>query len=165
MSLTGGHPLDIACPICEAEPGQRCVGKSGRERKAFHRGRGTRRKSPHPVYYRSPLRAESPIEAALSATILDWVAHHGFHDVEVATQAPIGPFRADILVSAYGRRLVVECDGAEWHAVTKEQVERDKRRDRYCAARGICVMRFSGAEITRDPRGCAAEVGLWIRLP
>lgn len=37
------NPLDIACPLCEAEPGQRCVGKSGAERKSFHRARGTRK--------------------------------------------------------------------------------------------------------------------------
>jgi very-short-patch-repair endonuclease len=158
------HPLDIECPVCEAAAGQVCVGKSGRERKSFHRGRGTRRKAPHPIHYAAPLRTESPIETALVATILEWLDHVGIGGVEVDTQADIGPYRADILVRSGNRALVVECDGAEFHATTKEQVERDKRRDRYCAARGICVMRFSGAEIKRDPRGCAAEVGLWIRL-
>jgi very-short-patch-repair endonuclease len=158
------HPLDIKCPLCEAEAGQRCVGKSGRDRKSFHRARGTRRSSPHPIYYRSPLHTESPIEKTLVSAIQDWITFNGFLS-NVSTQASIGPYRADILIEEEGRRLVVECDGAEFHAVTKEQVERDKRRDRYCAARGICVMRFSGAEITRDARGCAAEVGCWIKLP
>ena len=158
------HPLDIECPLCEAEPGQKCVGKSGRERRAFHRARGTRRKAPHPVYYNAGINSESPIETILASAILEWIAHRDA-DAAVMQQAPIGPFRADILVGQSGRKLVVECDGAEFHAITKEQVERDKRRDRYCAARGICVMRFSGAEIHRDPRGCAAEVGLWIMLP
>jgi very-short-patch-repair endonuclease len=158
------HPLNIECPLCEAEVGQRCVGVTGRERKSFHRARGTRRKAPHPIYYRASQQAESPIETTLASAILEWIIHHEA-DAEVVQQAPIGPFRADILVGQEGRKLVVECDGAAFHSVTKEQVERDKRRDRYCAARGICVMRFSGAEIHRDPRGCAAEVGAWIRLP
>lgn len=158
------HPLDISCPLCEAEPGQRCIGKSGRERKSFHRARGTKRKRPHPVYFRTPERCESPIEVVLAGALNEWLDHNEIHDVVVAYQGPIGPFRADILISEGPRRLVVECDGAEFHSVTKEQVERDKRRDRYCAARGICVMRFSGAEINRDPRGCAAEIGLWIKL-
>jgi very-short-patch-repair endonuclease len=157
------HPLDIACPLCEAEAGQPCIGKAGHERKSFHRARGTRRKAPHPLYYRVPERTESPIEAALVDTIKEWLAFNGFLS-QVTTQAIIGPYRADILIEEDGRLLVVECDGAEFHAITKEQVERDKRRDRYCAARGICVMRFSGAEINRDPRGCAAEVGCWVRL-
>lgn len=158
------HPLDIICPICDAPPGQRCVGKTGRERKAFHRARGSRRKLPHPVLYNAVERTESPIEAILLAAIAEWLAHNDIGYVEVTTQTPVGPFRADILVADGCRYLVIECDGAEFHAVTKEQVERDKRRDRYCAARGICVMRFTGAEIHRDPRGCAAEIGLWVKL-
>lgn len=158
------HPLDINCPICSAPAGQRCVGTRGRERKAFHRARGTRRALPHPVLYNPNVITESPIEKVLAAAILDWLDHHEIDYAEIETQAEIGPYRADILVWANERRLVVECDGAEFHSVTKEQVERDKRRDRYCAARGICVMRFTGSEIHRDPRGCAAEVGLWIRL-
>lgn len=157
------HPLDIDCPLCEAEAGQRCVGKSGRDRKAFHRARGTRRSAPHPVYFRKVENTESPIEAALVRAIREWLDFHGYLSA-VSTQTAIGPYRADILIEEDGRRLVVECDGAEFHAVSKEQVERDKRRDRFCAARGICVMRFSGGEITRDPRGCAAEVGCWVKL-
>ena len=157
------HPLDIQCPLCEAAAGQRCIGKSGKERKAFHRARGTRRAAPHPIYFRKAERTESPIEAALVRTIREWLDFNGFSST-VTTQAEIGPYRADIIVEHDGRRLVVECDGAEFHAVTKEQVERDKRRDRYCAAQGVCVMRFTGAEITRDPRGCAAEVGCWVKL-
>jgi very-short-patch-repair endonuclease len=156
------HPLDIHCPLCEAEAGQLCVGKSGRERKAFHRARGTRRAAPHPVYYRKVENTESPLEAALVRTVREWIEFNGFLS-DVTTQAPIGPYRADILIEEDGRKLVVECDGAEFHAVTKEQVERDKRRDRYCVARGIYVMRFTGAEITKDPRGCAAEIGCWIK--
>jgi very-short-patch-repair endonuclease len=157
------NPLDIECPLCKPEPGQRCVGKTGRERLSFHRARGTRRKAPHPVYHKATENAESPIEMSLASAIMEWVAHHEV-PATVSQQAAIGPFRADILIEQGGRRLVVECDGSEFHSITKEQVERDKRRDRYCAARGVCVMRFSGAEIHRDPRGCAAEVGLWIKL-
>jgi very-short-patch-repair endonuclease len=158
------HPLDIQCPLCEAGPGVRCVGRTGRERKSFHRARGTAKKRPHPILYDAGVRTESPIEKIMIAAILEWLDHTGIRYAEVTTQTPVGPFRADILVADGDRLLVVECDGAEFHAITKEQVERDKRRDRYCAARGICVMRFSGTEIHRDPRGCAAEVGLWVKL-
>jgi very-short-patch-repair endonuclease len=156
------HPLDIECPLCGAAPGQRCIGKSHRERKAFHRVRGSRRKRAHVIYADVGEKTESPIETILASAILEWIDHHAAR-ADVSLQAAIGPFRADILVEEGGRRLVVECDGKAFHG-SQEQVERDKRRDRYCACRGICVMRFSGAEINRDPRGCAAEVGLWIRL-
>lgn len=158
------HPLNIDCPLCQAEAGQACVGKSGKERKSFHRARGTRRSAPHPIYFRVSDHTESPIEKTLCGAIREWLTVHGLLSA-VTTQAEVGPYRADILVEESGRRLVVECDGRQFHAVTKDQVERDKRRDRYCVARGIYVMRFTGSEITRDPRGCAAEVGCWIKLP
>lgn len=158
------HPLNIQCPLCEVGPGQVCIGKSGKERRAFHRARGTRRRAPHPIHYRVAERTESPIERALVFTIKEWLTFNGYIS-SITTQAAIGPYRADILIEEDGRRLVVECDGAEFHSITKEQVERDKRRDRYCVARGICVMRFSGSEIHRDPRGCAAEIGMWVKLP
>lgn len=148
--------------MCGSEAGQPCLSKHGFARKAYHRSRGSRRHKAHAVYKDPNVITESPIEKTLAGCILEWIDHSGL-TASLKTQAPVGPFRADILIEEGGRRLVVECDGAAFHG-SKEQVERDKRRDRYCAARGIYVMRFSGAEITRDARGCAAEVGLWVRL-
>jgi len=75
---------------------------------------------------------------------------------------PIGPYRADLLITSAQARLVVECDGAAFHS-NPEAMERDKRRDRYFLTQGVPVMRFMGSEIKRDPRGCAAQVGIWIR--
>lgn len=156
-------PIERVCVKCGAEQGQPCVGARGHERKSFHRARGSRR-PPHPIYAtEGRLQTESPIEALLAGAILGWCDHHEIGFVTLATQAAIGPYRADILLTADGRKLVVECDGAAYHG-SREQVARDKKRDRYCVARGIHVMRFSGAEITRNPRACAAEVGLWIKL-
>lgn len=156
------HPLQRPCPTCSAVPGRACIGKRG-DRKTFHRARGSRRRKRHQIHTVDHLVTESPIEKILAGSILGWIEHHGAH-ASIETQAKIGAYRADILVFANGRRLVVECDGAEFHG-SAEQVERDKRRDRYCAARGWPVMRFTGSEIHRDPRGCAIEVGAWIMLP
>lgn len=156
------EPLHRICPSCGAEAGQPCIGTRGHERKSFHRARGSRRKA-HAIYSVNHLTTESPIEELLAGTILGWIDHNGLTGVRVTTQAPIGPYRADILVEVRRRELVIECDGAHYHG-SPEQVERDKRRDRYCTACGMSVMRFSGSEIHRDPRGCAAEVGLWIKL-
>lgn len=153
------EPLEKFCLRCGAEPGQACVGARGHERKTFHRGRGSRRRA-HAIYA-SGLKTESPIETELADAIASWIKFHDA-DATIKTQQPIGPFRADILVESRGDRLVVEADGAAFHN-SIEQVERDKRRDRYCALNGIAVMRFTGREIMRDIRGCAAQVGLWIR--
>ena len=104
---------------------------------------------------------ESPIEALLVRAIGEEISRCRL-PCAPTTQAKIGPYRVDIFVEMDGRKLVVECDGAAFHAATKEQIERDKRRDRYFAAQGISVMRFTGAEINRSPRACAAEVGSWL---
>lgn len=155
-------PLERICATCGAEAGQPCIGRRGHERKSFHRARGSRRKA-HSLYSEPELVTESPIERILAGWIKGWLDHNFMSGVILATQAQIGPYRADILLTVGDRQLVIECDGAAYHG-SLEQIERDKRRDRYCAARGINVMRFSGAEIHRDPRGCAAEIGLWIKL-
>lgn len=155
-------PFERICPTCGAEAGQPCIGKRGHERQTYHRARGSRRKA-HPIYSVDHLKTESPIEVTLAGAILGWIDHNDIYDATAITQADVGPFRADILVMVGERKLAVECDGAAYHG-SAEQVSRDKRRDRYFVARGISVMRFSGSEIHRDARGCAAEVGLWINL-
>ncbi len=153
--------LTKVCPRCNAPEGQRCVKTRGGDRKAFHRERG-RRSSSRMVYSGPELPTDSPIEKSLVQIVCAWIEHHGV-TASITTQVPIGPFRADALVETDGRKLVVECDGHAYHN-SKEQVEKDKRRDRYFVARGYSVMRFTGSEITRDLRGCAAEIGLWINL-
>lgn len=156
------HPLEKACPTCGADAGQQCIGARGHARQTFHRTRGSKREAA-PVGRVEFERVESPIEEMLVAAIKGWIDHNDAN-ATVETQVAIGPFRADIAVVADERRvLVVECDGTAYHT-GEEQVQRDKRRDRYMVARGASVMRFSGKEIHKDPRGCAAEVGLWIHL-
>jgi very-short-patch-repair endonuclease len=106
--------------------------------------------------------AESPIEAMLARAVEIEIERSSIA-CEQRLQERIGPYRADIFIEApSGRTLAIECDGARFHAATKEQVDRDKRRDRYFAALGISVMRFSGSEITRCAQACATEVRLWL---
>ena len=93
--------------------------------------------------------------------ITAWIDHHDA-DAVLTTQVPLGPYRLDMVIESGNRRLVVEADGAAFHN-SPAMIEHDKRRDRFCVTQGYAVMRFTGAEIARDPRGCAAQVGLWIR--
>lgn len=109
----------------------------------------------------SAARFESPIEQLLAEAIAEEVKRCRL-TCQTTTQAQIGPYRVDILIEIDGRKLVVECDGAAYHAATKEQVERDKRRDRFFATHSIAVMRFTGSEINRSARSCASEVGGWL---
>jgi very-short-patch-repair endonuclease len=82
--------------------------------------------------------------------------------ITIETQVQIGSCRVDIVVStSFGDetiRIVVECDGHDWHERTPEQASRDKRRDRFLQRRGYLVFRFTGRDIVHDPRGCASDV-------
>jgi len=80
-------------------------------------------------------------------------------------QAFIDRYRADFYIESFHKdtrmplfRCAIECDGHDFHEKTKDQVARDKRRDRWFQARGIAVLRFSGAEIWADPASCAEQI-------
>lgn len=154
------HPLDRLCPKCGAGRGELCVGKRWRERKSFHRDRGARATSGPPSAAHNVV-TESPLEDMLVAAIFAWMDAHGLV-APICTQRQFGPYRADMWIQDGCRRLVIECDGVRYHN-SDAQIERDKRRDRFCAVNGIAVMRFTGREIMSDPRGCAAQVGAWLR--
>lgn len=67
--------------------------------------------------------------------------------------------RADALVwvpSDPNYRVVLECDGYEYHS-DKPRFTTDRRRDRVLATNGYRVMRFSGAEVFEDPVATAVE--------
>jgi very-short-patch-repair endonuclease len=155
------HPVETPCPKCGAPAGQVCVGKRGHERKAFHRERGSRRNHIGLNVSRFA-NHESPIEELLGAALTEWLDHSEITGITVETQKPFGPYRADIMVTDGLHRLVIEADGMMFHGGS-DQMQHDRRRDRFCASEGIAVMRFTGREIMSDPRGCAAQVGVWIR--
>jgi len=81
----------------------------------------------------------------------------------IRLQAPVGQYSADFLLEL-GRlggpieaRIVVEVDGHDFHQRTKQQAAHDKKRDRFFAATGLTVLRFTGSEVTRDAKACASE--------
>lgn len=80
-------------------------------------------------------------------------------------QKAIGPYTVDFALTAKTKingarlaRIVIECDGHDFHDRTKEQAARDKSRDRYLASQGWTVLRFTGSEIFRDPYICADAI-------
>jgi very-short-patch-repair endonuclease len=156
------HAYDRHCPKCGAPAKTPCQGKRG-DRKSFHRERWIGQTF-CALAGDDDTDTESPIELKLLQAIRGWLFHNDLTEKYVArTQVRIGKYRADIVVidSFTCERLAVECDGREWHTAP-DQVSRDKRRDRWFASQGIPVMRFSGSEIHRDARGCAAQIGEWV---
>lgn len=85
--------------------------------------------------------------------------------VVVFMQAPVIGYRVDFLLLAQLAeakggpvRIVIECDGHDYHERTKEQAKRDRGMDRALQAAGFRVFRFTGSEIYRDPDRCVEEV-------
>lgn len=58
----------------------------------------------------------------------------------------------------YAASCIIECDGHNFHEITKEQATKDKSKDRTLEERGLHVIRFTGSEITKDPEKCALQV-------
>lgn len=86
--------------------------------------------------------------------------------LEIACQKTIGCYRADFLLTAtdidadggeVSRSAVIECDGHAFHAATKTQVERDRKRDRDMQAAGILVLRYPGSLLWRETLPNARE--------
>lgn len=59
--------------------------------------------------------------------------------------------------------VAIECDGHDFHEKTKEQAERDKRRDRDLQSIGWVIARFTGSEIVRDPIEVARQADALAR--
>lgn len=55
-------------------------------------------------------------------------------------------------------KLIVECDGHDFHEKTKEQVTYDNQRDYNLKMQGYEVIHFSGSEIYNNPMKCALKV-------
>lgn len=85
--------------------------------------------------------------------------------VFISPQQQIGDARVDFLIVGHWRneehpwcRIIVECDGHDFHERTKAQAEKDRARDRRFQSENYIVLRFTGSEIYRDPDKCAEEV-------
>lgn len=92
-----------------------------------------------------------------------------YGSVLVQPQATWKEYRFDFLIIArFGPppagtiRIVVECDGHDFHERTKEQAAHDRSRDRALTAAGFKVFRFTGSEIFRGAEKCVWEIGRYL---
>jgi very-short-patch-repair endonuclease len=82
--------------------------------------------------------------------------------VRFRRQHPIGPYIADFVCLEH--RLVVEVDGA--HHTDDAQIAHDERRDRWLAAEGYRVMRFSNTDVFENLGGVVDTIwGALQELP
>ncbi len=114
---------------------------------------------------------------------LDFSARKSWRDsLEIEPQARLGEFRVDFLLTFTGERpvpslqgegepqnrhqelrpiqkkMIVECDGHDFHEKTKEQAKRDKSRDRTLQSLGFPVYHYTGSEIWKDVFGSASQI-------
>lgn len=100
---------------------------------------------------------------------------NGQHTIFAQKQVDVAGWRADFVFNVYSTwdraegearkpgwdRLIVECDGHDFHERTKEQATRDRERDRAAQMAGMEIFRFTGSELWRDPLGSANQVIQW----
>jgi hypothetical protein len=74
-------------------------------------------------------------------------------------------YRVDLLINSLPYqgdevlpKLIIECDGHDFHEKTKEQSRSDKQRDRDLQMAGYRILRFTGSEIVKSPRRCATDI-------
>lgn len=78
-------------------------------------------------------------------------------------QLVVGPHRGDFAIIGDTVSLFVEVDGYRFHDFTRDQLERDRKRDRYLMRAGWRVIRFTGREVNANPSACANEVVATLR--
>jgi very-short-patch-repair endonuclease len=71
----------------------------------------------------------------------------------IVPQAVIGIYVVDFVVND---KFIIEIDGYEFHK-TKEQREKDYKRERYLLRHGFTVIRFTGTEVFLSRNNCAVE--------
>jgi very-short-patch-repair endonuclease len=76
----------------------------------------------------------------------------------IELQREIGPFRIDFVIVGGSREIAVEVDGHDWHEKSKEQIARDRRKDRFLQLNGYFVATFTGYEIWRDAKRVEREI-------
>lgn len=110
------------------------------------------------------LISESPIETKLLKELINYTNEHSFYlDTQKDFSINGRGYRVDIYIEFTDsnnkkHKIVVECDGHEYHEKTKEQAQRDKQRDRDFLSQGILTLRFTGSEIWKNPKKCVEEI-------
>lgn len=101
----------------------------------------------------------TPIERIAFISLYDLQSYFGIHHFNLQWQQKIGKYTVDFVIIYHPihdpspqKKIVVECDGHDFHEKTKEQAAKDKQRDRFLAKEGYMVLRYSGSEIVRDRR-------------
>lgn len=125
-------------------------------------------------------KTDSPIEQIMFCILINCTTGYGYFytekDIEkngsvltdgvyavIKQQEKIGVYKADFVISLVCNKeeiakIVIECDGHNFHEKTKEQASHDKKRDRYMTANGYKVFRYTGSDLHRSACSIEEEV-------
>lgn len=96
----------------------------------------------------------SEVQRKLLEAIVRERALRGTH-VTVRTEHRIRSYFADIyLEHEGGQKLVIECDGHDYHS-SREDKAYDAERDRALLTEGYITVRFTGRQVHQRANGCA----------
>lgn len=105
----------------------------------------------HKFFTKGIEKAESPIEVIAWFAIVHLIPVYGMYNFTAKCQWNIAGYRVDFFVTHGDKRIVIECDGHEFHEKTKEQASSDKRKDRELQKLGFIILRYSGSDIVNNP--------------
>lgn len=113
-------------------------------------------------------KSKSPIENIAAFAIWTLNEEYGVKNIHATRQKKIGKYTVDIEIihkPFYFKeedeplnKIVIECDGHEWHEKTKEQASKDKLRDRELQKMGYVVLRYSGSDLYKNWRTVRDDV-------
>lgn len=117
---------------------------------------------------------ESPIEQIFKTAFELYMDLLGKEYIFLFSQVPIKIGKKRYVVNFYfekdeyvnrfntDKKIVIECDGHEFHQKTKEQVKRDNEREYTLKMAGYEIIRFSGSQIYNEPFKCAEDTYNYI---
>lgn len=114
----------------------------------------------------------TPIEKVMYA-ILSRISYNFMQDylqdfnIYIQTQQKIDNYTVDFLVTSdfSNEKIIIECDGHDFHEKTKEQAQHDKERDRFLTSKGYIILRYTGSEIYNNFCGIELELSKLLDVP
>lgn len=109
----------------------------------------------------------TPIENIALLHLIDLREIFGDKNIQINPQKQIGKYRVDFEIihkpfsskdAEPSHKIIVECDGHEFHEKTKQQASRDKERDRFLTMEGYTVLRYSGSDIVHHPSRIVSDI-------
>lgn len=103
-------------------------------------------------HMRKVLEAQNYRETTIERIVQDWLDEW---KIEYAPQYQVGRVFIDIALPQY--KVAIECDGDYWHS-RPEQIEKDKRKDKFLNMKGWYVVRLKESDIRTRPDYCKVQI-------